>query len=220
MAKFGFNERRLFFISETAYENLASTPSADADTGEMLFYFKLDHAYLKKPTVAEVLLPEDGDNIGTGAELFKQKTTAALLEFRTLVSSDNSVTITQNANEIDLTVGFSDIYIVQTTNATPTTVASLPLLNNRMYEFNIKIVARRSDATGRKAAFKLTAAAYRESAGVATLLGSIKQDFKNTSGGAIDANITVSGSNLIVQVTGIAAETIEWKAYVEILESN
>ncbi len=40
-------------------------------------------------------------NLGSGANVFKQKS-GLDLQFRSLVSSDNSVTITQNANEIDL----------------------------------------------------------------------------------------------------------------------
>ena len=44
-----------------------------------------------------------GSNLGTGAKVFKDKV-FNLLRFRTLVSSDLSVTITENANEIDLTV--------------------------------------------------------------------------------------------------------------------
>ncbi len=43
----------------------------------------------------------DGDNVGTGVEVFKEKD-GTVLDFRTLVSADSSVTITQGVDEIDL----------------------------------------------------------------------------------------------------------------------
>jgi len=43
----------------------------------------------------------DGANVGTGAEVFQEKN-GSILEFRTLVSADGSVVITQGADEIDL----------------------------------------------------------------------------------------------------------------------
>lgn len=45
----------------------------------------------------------NGSNVGSGAKVFKDRI-LNLLRFRTLVSSDLSVTITENANEIDITV--------------------------------------------------------------------------------------------------------------------
>lgn len=117
MAKFGWDDRRLFYVSEAAMENLSTTPSTDADSGQMLMYIKSDHLYIKKPSVAEILMVEDGVNLGTnpgdpdGAQIFKQKNSSAQLEFRTLKSSDGTVnfdTATDN-NFIDITVDLSDI---------------------------------------------------------------------------------------------------------------
>lgn len=110
-------------------------------------------------------------------------------------------------------------YIVQTLNATPTTIATIALTDERVYQFKVMVVSRRSDVVGKRGAWDLQACAYRESAGSATLQGSIKQNFNNKLG-AMDANISVSGNNVLVQVTGIAAETHEWVAYIEYLESN
>lgn len=108
MAKFGWDERRLFNVSEGAFENLVSTPS-DADTGQMLLYIKADHLYMKKPSVGEVLLVEDGLSIGAGSAVFKQKNSAGQLEFRSILSADGRLDIVQNANDITLTVDFADI---------------------------------------------------------------------------------------------------------------
>lgn len=48
----------------------------------------------------------DGDNVGGFAEVFRDKTTS-ILNFRTLQSSDSSITITQNANDLDLVASVS-----------------------------------------------------------------------------------------------------------------
>jgi hypothetical protein len=47
-------------------------------------------------------------NIGTGAELWKQVNTLSQAEFRTIVSSNASLTITQNADEIDIVTAVED----------------------------------------------------------------------------------------------------------------
>lgn len=292
MAKFGWQERRLFYVSESAFENLASTPATDADTGQMLAYIKLDHLYIKKPTVAEVLIPENGSNIGGFTEVFKQKNSSAQLEFRTIQSSLGTVDITQNANDIDINVDLTDIndeldhgfllgladddhlqylllagraggqiahggtaasddlelrstsnatkgsvqiidgsefrhadnhkqqYEVQTTDATVTSLAVIPLLDDKVYQFKVMIVARRSDGGGQaRSAIELQACAYRAAAGSATLQGSVKQNFENKSAN-VSADIDVSGNDLRVRVTGLAAQDFEWTAYVEYLESN
>lgn len=116
MAKFGFDERALFFIEKAGMENLSGTPS-DAQSGDMLMYIKSDHMYIKKPSVSEVLIVEDGVNLGSdpgdpdGAQIFVQKNSSAQLEFRTLRSSDGTINFddTSDSDFIDITVDLSDI---------------------------------------------------------------------------------------------------------------
>jgi hypothetical protein len=108
MAKFGFDERRLFNISEQAFENLSSTPS-DADSGQMLAYIKNDLLYIKKPSVAEVLLVHGATNVGTGVDVFKQQNAAGQLEFRKIKSADGRLDIAINGDDIEFTVDFTDI---------------------------------------------------------------------------------------------------------------
>lgn len=116
MAKFGFDERALFFIEKAGMENLSGTPS-DAQSGDMLIYIKSDHLFIKKPSVSEVLIVEDGVNLGAdpgdpdGAQIFVQKNSSAQLEFRTLKSSDGTVNFddTSDSNFIDITVDLTDI---------------------------------------------------------------------------------------------------------------
>lgn len=296
MAKFGWDDRRLFNIEATALENLTATP-VDADSGQMLLYFKNDHLFIKKPSLAEIMLVEDGVNLGSdppggsGANIFKQKNASGQLEFRRLVSMDGRLDIVEAADRIELTIDFGDInddldhglllgltdddhpqyfllagraggqvaiggsaasedlelqstsdatkgkvkivdgsefqhsdfhrkqYELQTTDATASDLAVIPLLDNKVYNVKAYVVARRSDAAGSRAVINLEVAAYREAGGAATIDGSQKQHFKKATGG-LDADFVVAGNDLKLQVKGKALETYEWKAYIEYLESN
>ena len=60
-------------------------------------------------------------NLGTGAEIFKSRVTNDL-QFRKLTSSNNSVTITENPDEVDLTITGVANTTLTTTNATATPV--------------------------------------------------------------------------------------------------
>jgi hypothetical protein len=98
-------------------ENLSGTPATDAASGQMLMYIKSDHLYIKKPATAEVILVEDGTNLGSptanpdGADVFSQKNASGQLEFRRLTSSDGTVNFDSatDSNLIDITVDLTDI---------------------------------------------------------------------------------------------------------------
>jgi hypothetical protein len=298
MAKFGWDERRLFNVSESALENLSSTPS-DADVGQMLLYIKSDHLYIKKPSLSEVLIVEDGLAIGStpgggsGGQIFKQKNASGQLEFRRLVSTDGRLDIVEGTDTVSLTVDFSDInddldhgallglsdddhtqylllagrssgqtanggiaasgnltlrstshgtkgsvkiddgskfefnskthseHEVQTTSATATTIATIPLADDTVYLVRAEIIGRRTDGGGEaRGIYVLEGAFFRAAAGSATQQGNTQQQFKTESNNALDANFTVSGNNLLVQVQGIAAQTFDWKAQVQLIAQN
>jgi len=103
----------------------------------------------------------------------------------------------------------SDTAEVQTTDATPTTLDTLALLDENSYYVEALIVAVQSDGTDR-ASYKIACTAYRTAAGSATLQGGVTIIHGSESNVALDATFTVSGNNLLVTVTGIAAETWEW----------
>jgi len=105
----------------------------------------------------------------------------------------------------------ADAAEVQTTDATPTTCATLALLDENTYMVEALVVAVQSDGTDR-ASYKIACTAYRTAAGSATLQGGVGILYANESNAALDATFTVSGNNLLVTVTGIGAETWEWGA--------
>ena len=58
-------------------------------------------------TIIELTPNYNAENVGTGADIFKEEVSNTF-RFRTLKSSDSSVTIIENANEIDLKANNSD----------------------------------------------------------------------------------------------------------------
>ena len=103
----------------------------------------------------------------------------------------------------------ADAAEVQTTNATPTTLATLALLDENTYYVEALITAVQSDGTDR-ASYKIACTAYRTAAGAATLQGGVTLIHASESNADLDATFTVSGNNLLATITGIAAETWEW----------
>ena len=103
---------------------------------------------------------------------------------------------------------------VQTTNATPTTLSTIVLADDTTYVIEARIVARDTGGT-KRASYVRTVMAHRQSAGSATLGGAgIEADFTDETTAAWDATFVVSGNNVLVQVTGEAATTIDWAADV------
>lgn len=103
---------------------------------------------------------------------------------------------------------------VATTDATPTTLASIAIGTSSVATIYGRVSAANAaytDATGGE--FVVTA--YR--AGGSAALSGTPYVIVNASGTAL-FNVVLSGNNVIVQVTGIAATTYNWKVnYVSIL---
>jgi hypothetical protein len=98
---------------------------------------------------------------------------------------------------------------VQTTDATQTTVDSVTLLDENTYHVEAWVVGVKSDGSDR-ASYHITATVYRTGAGNATLQGAVTAVHSQESNAAWDATFTVSGNDIRVSVTGVAATTIEW----------
>lgn len=168
---------------------------------------------------------DDGDAPYTGLQVKVTETdidTAALNTLLKLGTSvDDDMFYVDNAGGIfgtSLTVGVGtkhdgyiirDVAEVQTTDATQTTLDSITLLDENTYHVEAWIVAVQSDGTDR-ASYHIARTVYRTGAGNATLQGGITLLHAQESNAALDAVFTVSGNDIRVSVTGIAAETWEW----------
>lgn len=102
---------------------------------------------------------------------------------------------------------------VQTTDATQTTLFTLAVPDTTDVQIEARVVARDTAGTER-ALYGKVALVYREGGG-ATIQGSVQDVFADveTSAG-IDATFTVSGNNVLLSVTGLAATTINWAATI------
>jgi hypothetical protein len=96
-----------------------------------------------------------------------------------------------------------------TVDATATTVTTIPLADNSVYEIIAEASARRTDVADRAGMIRI-GLFYRAGA------GAVQQGSTNTpfSEGNSNPNVTfaVSGNNVLVQVTGVAAQTWNWAA--------
>lgn len=110
----------------------------------------------------------------------------------------------------------STIYTVQTSDATPTTIYSLATGMDTSYLVSASILGRSvsgPNATG--TCGYLIAAAASNNGGTVTVRPNTIQAMEDILSCTVD--ITVSGTNIIVQVTGTAADVIKWKATVNVI---
>lgn len=115
-------------------------------------------------------------------------------------SGGNTLTI-QLTNRIEGTV--------TTIDATPTTLTSFALPATGIYSFIIQVLGNRP-ADGLGVSYFIQGA-VRTNGGFATLVG-VPTKFINEDIAVCDANLIVSGNNVIVQVIGEAISTISWRA--------
>ena len=106
---------------------------------------------------------------------------------------------------------------VQTTDATVTTLDFFTLLDENTYHVEAYVVAVQSDGTDR-ASYHIGCTVYRTAAGSATLQGTATLLHIQESNALADATCTVSGNDVRISWTGIAAET--WEAGVTMLSMN
>ena len=97
---------------------------------------------------------------------------------------------------------------VQTTDAVQTTLDSITLLDENVYTVQAFVAASQSDGTD-EAGYIISCVARRTGGGGATVSTTYSQ-MTDESNVALDATFTVSGNDLRLSVTGIAAETWEW----------
>jgi putative hemolysin len=134
--------------------------------------------------------------------------------FGSITSPNATITVGYNSgsNSITLDVGGGSDTTVTTNDATPTTLKSVAVPNNQSITMYADIVAAKADYSA--AIGGNVEATARRAGGSLTLVGAPVVNLNTDSGGSPDLNIVVSGNNFILQVTGEAATTYNWKALV------
>ena len=104
-------------------------------------------------------------------------------------------------------------YTAQTVGAVSTTIFTLPLAVNSAATVSAEIVALRDDAGACGSGFVIGGG--RRAAGAAIALTTVDQNFiDDDTGGELSITFTAGGNDLIIGVTGIAATTYNWTAFV------
>lgn len=108
---------------------------------------------------------------------------------------------------------------LQTTNATPGNVVTVAIPTSSVMLLNVFITGRQGTVTA-AVGYELVGV-YKNSAGTVTLIGAVATPLTAEDAGlaACAVALVISGTNVLVQVTGIAATTIEWNATVYIVKN-
>jgi len=101
-----------------------------------------------------------------------------------------------------------NIDTITTTDATITTISTISTSNDTVYLVESRIVARRTDAGTEGATFCIKGS-FRNDGGTLTKLGDDLKYSPDTTNWTVVIN--TSGTDIIVQVTGEASKTVNWK---------
>lgn len=126
---------------------------------------------------------------------------------------------TGTANEVDVVITNRITGSVTTTDATPTTIASFSLgVTAAVFTFDIQIASfNATDVNGD--GYSIFGSARTDGA-IASLCGTPDKVVNEEVADTADANMVVSGNNVIIQATGIAGKTHRWKVvanYVQVV---
>lgn len=99
----------------------------------------------------------------------------------------------------------------QTTDATLTNVVSINMASNTLLYIGVRFVGKQSSSTN--ILVRDCTAVFRNTAGSAVLVGAIVDGTSFKDDAAWSTNITTSGTNVIPQIQGKAATTINWVTY-------
>lgn len=128
----------------------------------------------------------------------------------TTVNNDNGIRTTGSGNTVTVQLTNRSTGQVTTANATPTTILSFALgATPGVYYFRGSLQAyNTTDIAG--GAYDFSAGA-RTTGAAGTELGTEYKDvFEEVAMTTADFNVTVSANNLVIEVIGIAAKTINW----------
>jgi len=109
-----------------------------------------------------------------------------------------------------------NVFTATTVDATPTTLFLFAVPASAAIVIYTTIVGARADY-GAAIAGTINGGARRGAAGSTAFIGVPTVNFDQDSGGGSTLSFTmlISGNDIIVQVTGVAATTYNWKGYVE-----
>lgn len=97
---------------------------------------------------------------------------------------------------------------VQTTNATSTTIKTIPISNEYVYQIEANVVGGQNN-TNQGITSKILGS-FKNNGGTVTQIGKQNIIMNTDFVGTADVTMSISGTNVLVQVTGEAATTVDW----------
>jgi len=107
--------------------------------------------------------------------------------------------------------------LVNTTNASATTLLSKTLAAGEAWYIEARVVAVQGSA--HRASYVRRALVYRRSTGGAAIQGSVSAEWSEESDPAWDCTIDVSGNDVRVRVTGSVGDTVNWAGRIEAVKT-
>lgn len=136
-----------------------------------------------------------------------------------IVQSSGALAATGDTQSTQITISGT------TTSGTATVITTgsflLPLDNDSTLYFDVKIVARRTDADNESAAFKLEGCIDRNTNAASTaLVGAVTKTFvaRDSASWDVLADADTTNGALRITVTGETGKTIRWAAFVRLVE--
>lgn len=111
--------------------------------------------------------------------------------------------------------GNEEVNAVQTTDATETTLWFRTLADESAYWFEARVVGK-EDGSGNRAAYIRRVLVFRNGGG-ATIQGAVSATETIESDAAWDCDFDVSGNDVRLRITGVAATVIDWKSITSAL---
>lgn len=108
-----------------------------------------------------------------------------------------------------------------TTDATATTILTLATITDSVKMIEVKVAARRTGGTGGTAgdgAGYARVATFKNIAGTVSQIGSTQDNATHENQAGWDISFSISGTNVLVQVTGAADNNITWHATARVYE--
>lgn len=98
----------------------------------------------------------------------------------------------------------------ETTGAGFQVATTLALAGNSVVDLQARVVGRRTDGGGNERVIVFIEGCFYRTTGSAIQQGSTLQHLRRSSAGGLDAQFSVSGNNVQVEVKGAAAQTFHW----------
>ncbi len=144
--------------------------------------------------------------------------TSETSNYELLVINDNDIANKKYVDDAIAASGAGDTEImVSTVDATATTIHTQSMSSGTTFGFAAFVSCIRTDIAGTVGGYFEISGAYRNQSGTIIRIGVMdtKKMFRDDDG--LDINSVISGTNVLIKVTGLAAKTFDWKGLIRIV---